>query len=254
MDILVVDDDRRIVKTTCDILRVKGHQATAAASGEEGIQRVAADRPDCVLMDIRMPGLGGLEALRQMHAIAPALPVILVSAYAADDLADEARRLGAYAILSKPVNLQAVLGFMELLSKVESILVVDDDAGFSRTLKDILTLRGYQVRTELDAAGVLDQLERERQLVVLLDLKLGATDGVEILQRIRDEQPAVPVIMITGYRQEMGDSIDKAIRLGALTCLYKPLEVEALLAVIEELRLKKLRSALEAPQPLPRRP
>lgn len=245
MDILVVDDDRRNVKTTCDILRVKGHEATAAYSGEEGVERVEADCPDCVLMDIKMPGIGGLEALKQMRAIAPALPVILVSAYATDELAAEAKRHGAFAILSKPLNLQALLGFMELLSKAENILVVDDDPGFSRTLKDILTLRGYHVRTEMDPGGVLGDLAQEQQLVVLLDVKLGAVDGVEILRRIRDEHPAVPVIMMTGYRQEVSDSIGKASQLGALTCLYKPFEVEALLAVLEDLRSKKLRRTLE---------
>src|SRR5512143_211153 len=99
MKILVVDDDRRIVKTTCDILKIKGHEAIEAYSGEEGVEKVRASVPDCVLMDIKMPGINGVEALKQMKKIAPALPVILVSAYATDDLMEEADRSGAYAVL-----------------------------------------------------------------------------------------------------------------------------------------------------------
>jgi DNA-binding NtrC family response regulator len=244
MDILVVDDNPQIVRTTCDILRIKGHQASAAYSGEEGVERVRSKCPDCVLMDIKMPGLDGVEALKQMKATAPALPVILVSAYATDELMDEAKRCGAYAILSKPLNLQAVLIFMDLLCKQENILVVDDDPNFTRTLKDILTLRGYHVRTEMDPDRVLGEMAPDHPLVVILDLKLGAADGIDVLRRIRDTYPTVPVVMVTGYREEMSDSISKAFTIGAYTCLYKPFETEALLEVIEEIRLMKLHNIL----------
>ena len=148
MKILVVDDDRRIVKTTCDILNVKGHEAIDAYTGEEGVEKVMSERPDCVLMDIKMPGISGVEAMKQMRAVIPDLPVVLVSAYATEDTLTAAKSDGAYAVLSKPLNFQMVLSFLSLLRKEESILVVDDDPEFCKTLKDILTMRGYQVETE----------------------------------------------------------------------------------------------------------
>lgn len=242
--ILVVDDDRRIVKTTCDILRVKGHEPIAAFSGEEGVAKVKADPPDCVLMDIKMPGISGVEALKQMKAIAPALPVILASAYATDDLLEEAKKAGAYAILAKPLNIQMVLSFLDLMRKEESILIVDDDANFCRTLKDILTLRGFRVDTESEPDKVVGDIERNHKLVVLLDLKLGAASGLDVLKRIRSKYPSMPVVLVTGYRQDMGDVIKKGLSVGASTCLYKPLEIDALLGVIEGIRLAKLRNVL----------
>ena len=71
MKILVVDDDQRIVKTTCDILKIKGHEPIAAYSGEEGVEQVRSDPPDCVLMDIKMPGINGVEAMKRMKQIVP---------------------------------------------------------------------------------------------------------------------------------------------------------------------------------------
>src|ERR1017187_4470414 len=139
MKILVVDDDHRIVKTTCDILKIKGHEPIAAYSGEEGVEKVRSDAPDCVLMDIKMPGISGVEALKRMQEIVPLLSVVLVSAYATDDLMEEANRSGAYAVLSKPLNFPMILSFLSLLRKEESVLVVDDDPGFCEALKDILT-------------------------------------------------------------------------------------------------------------------
>lgn len=244
MKILVVDDDLRIVKTTCDILKMKGYEASAAHSGEEGVAMVRSDRPDCVLMDIKMTGINGVEAMKQMQGIVPGLPVVLVSAYATDELMAEAKHSGAYAVLSKPLNFQMILAFLSLLRKEESILVVDDDPNFCKTLKDVLTLRGFQVQTESEPQKVMGHLEKEYKLAIVLDLKLGKVNGTEVMKEVRAKYPAKPVVLVTGYRQEMGDSIEKGRSIGAFTCLYKPLEMDDLFQVIEDIRIKKLKNAL----------
>lgn len=242
--VLVVDDDCRIVKTTCDILKIKGYQASAAYSGDEGVEKVRTEMPDCVLMDIKMPGIDGIEAMKQMHKIAPSLPVILISAYATDNLLQDAKHSGAYAVLSKPINFQVILTFLDLLREEESILVVDDDPEFCRTLQDILTLRGFHVETEEEPQKVLADIEMNRKLVVVLDLNLGSVSGVDVLQRIRSRYPSLPVVLVTGYRREMGDAIETAFEIGAYTCLYKPFEINSLLQVIEEIRRRKLKNLL----------
>lgn len=245
MKILVVDDDRRIVKTTCDILKIKGYEPIAAYSGEEAVEKVRSDPPDCVLMDIKMTGINGVEALKQMQEIVPALPVVLVSAYATNDLMEEAKRAGAYAILSKPLNFPIILSFLSLLRQEESILIVDDDPNFCKTLKDILTMRGIKVETESEPQKVLGHLENNYKLaIVLLDLNLGAVNGVDLLKEVRAKYPAKPVVLVTGYREKMANSIEKARIIGAYTCLYKPLEMDDLFQLIEEIRIKKLQNLL----------
>ena len=251
MKILVVDDDRRIVKTTCDILKIKGYESVAAYTGEEGVEKVKADArggvlPDCVLMDIKMPGISGVEAMKQMHEIAQALPVVLISAYATEDLMEEAKQAGAYAVLNKPIDFQMILSFLSMLHKEESILVVDDDPNFCKTIRDILTLRGYRVETENSTQHVMNELEISYKLVVVLDLKLNDANGLELLQQIRAKYPSKPVVLVTGYRQEMADSIEKGRQIGAYTSLYKPFETEGLLNLIEEIRVNKLKNILVA--------
>lgn len=246
MKILVVDDDRRIVKTTCDILKIKGHELIAAYSGEEGVEKVRSDAPDCVLMDIKMTGISGVEALKRMQEIVPALPVILVSAYATGDVVEDAMKAGAYAVLGKPLNFPTVLSFISLLNKEESILVVDDDPMFCKTLKDIFTLRGFHVETESEPQKVLGHLEKNYKLAVVLDLKLGAVDGVDVLKDIRAKYPGKPVVLMTGYREEMGDSIEQGRRIGAYTCLYKPFETDDLFELIEKIRVEKLKNVVAA--------
>jgi DNA-binding NtrC family response regulator len=246
MKILVVDDDRGIVETASDILILRGHEPIPAYNGEEALEKVKSESPDCVLMDIKMPGINGVEALKRMKEISPALPVVLISAYATDALIEEARQNGANAVLNKPLDFHLILSFLALLGKDGAILVVDDDPNFLTTLKDMLNLRGFQVKTELEAGEVMGDLEAEDYLVVLLDLKLGSANGVDILGQIKETYPAKPVIMVTGYRQEMRSSIEKGFELGAYGCFYKPFEMNALLDMVEEIRVKKLKTVLSA--------
>jgi len=242
--VLVVDDDRKMVKTICDILKVKGYEALAAYTGEGAVEKVKSDHPDCVLMDIKMPGLDGVEALQLIKGLDPRLPVVLMSAYTTEEQVATARRLGAETVLTKPVDLQMVFSFLSLLRKEESILIVDDDLNFSRTVGDVLRSRGYRVETEANPEKVLGRLERDDKLAILLDLKLGETNGLEVLKAVRAKYPSKPVVLVTGYRDEMNDSIEKGLKIGAYTCLYKPFEMEGLLDTIREISHKKLQKVL----------
>lgn len=247
LKVLVVDDDRRMVRTICDILRVKGHESIIAYSGEEAVVKAKENGPDCVLMDIKMPGINGVEALQLIKTTSPDLPVVLMSAYASSEQVEEAKRQGAYSVLTKPIDIQILLSFLALLRKEESILVVDDDPAFCRTIKDILEEKGYNVETEMDAANVLGRMEHNYKLAIVLDLKLGNADGLKVLKEIRAKYPSKPVILVTGYGGEMAATISKGDQIGAYACLYKPLEIDKLTGIIEEVSRRKKQALLGEP-------
>jgi two-component system response regulator HydG len=247
LKILVVDDDRRMVKTICDILRVKGYSAEPSYSGEEAIEKVKAEAPDCVLMDLKMEGIDGIETLKLLKKVAPDLPVVMMSAYATEEQVEEARRLGAYSLLTKPVDIQMVISFLSLLRKEKTVLIVDDDPDFCKTLKDLLEAKGCRVETEGVAGKVLDHMEDDYKLLVILNLKVGNADGVDVLGEIRARYPTKPVVLVTGNRDEVCGSIAKGRRIGAYTCLYKPFETEGLIDIIEEVRHMKLKAFLGEP-------
>ena len=98
LQVLVVDDDRRMVKTICDILKVKGYESIEAYSGEEAVAKVTEKAPDCILMDIKMQGINGVEALALINTVSPGLPVVLMSAYASPEQMAEAKKQGAYTV------------------------------------------------------------------------------------------------------------------------------------------------------------
>ncbi|WP_337137836.1 response regulator [Sphingomonas aquatica] len=111
MNVLFVEDDpmnRRVVK---DMLDVAGANMTGAESAERGLQLIEEQDFDIVLMDLRMPGMDGIEAIRHLRARADTkskLPVIVVTADTAVDLRDYCLREGADEVLFKPVAMDSL--------------------------------------------------------------------------------------------------------------------------------------------------
>ena len=102
--VLVIDDEPSIVELFTDYLNGQGFDVISAGGGEEGLDRLRLDGPDIVLLDMRMPGLDGLETLRRIRKVNPGVPVLMVSGN--DDIAaaKEAIALGAFDYTLKPVD------------------------------------------------------------------------------------------------------------------------------------------------------
>jgi nitrogen regulation protein NR(I) len=112
-NILIVDDDAQLRQSFEKILTAEGHAVKTASSGEAAIAMVKAAVPDLVVMDVRMPGMNGLEAFRVMHEIEPKLPVIIMTAFGTTETAIEATKLGAFEYVLKPFeNIQDILALI----------------------------------------------------------------------------------------------------------------------------------------------
>lgn len=244
--ILVVDDDRRMARTLVDILKVQGYEAEAAYSGPEALEEVKEKRFDCVVADIKMPEINGVELYKAIKEEQPDLPVVLMTAYSADKLVTEGLEEGAIASLTKPLDINLLLSFFSSLAKGGSVVIVDDDPQFTRTLGDILRARGFAVSELSDPHGIVEMLRPDAQ-VVLLDMKLNNISGLEVIKEIRERHPHLAVVLVTGYREEMCPAIEAALKMNAYTCLYKPFEIDELLQVLSEIRKQELRRALGQP-------
>ncbi len=109
MTVLIVDDETSFIRSLTYALRGEGIEAKGAASGEEALAQVERERPDIVLLDLRMPGMGGMETLAALQAIDPGLPVIMISAHGDTRAAVQAVKSGAADYLSKPFELDELL-------------------------------------------------------------------------------------------------------------------------------------------------
>lgn len=253
MRILVVDDDPQMARTLKDILTVRGRNAGACNSGAEALELLAGGQIDCVLTDIKMPEMNGVELLAEIKRRWPDLPVVLMTAYTADDLVKEGLGQGAAAALSKPLNINSLLSIFSAIGRERTLLIVDDDPAFTRTMADILRLRGFAVTEATDPHQVMENLRADEQ-VVLLDMKLNSISGLDILKGIRVNHAPLPVILVTGYRQETDHLVKACFELDALTCLFKPVKVDELMQVFEEIRRRELRGISDRGDADARRP
>ena len=107
--ILVIDDEAAIRDSLRMILEYDGFECLPAPGGEEGLARIAADAPDMVILDVKMPGMDGLEVLRRIRHLDETLPVVMISGHGTVSTAVEATRLGAFDFLEKPLSTERVI-------------------------------------------------------------------------------------------------------------------------------------------------
>jgi class 3 adenylate cyclase len=158
--ILVVDDDPKNIKLLVDLLTVKGYATTAASSGPAALDRIAAERPDLVLLDVMMPGLNGYEVCAALRAdpATQMLPVVMVTAL--DQHEERARGLeaGADDFLTKPIHPAELLARVRSLLRIKSLHdTVQDQA---RQLAEWNAQLERRVAEQLTQLGRLSRLRR----------------------------------------------------------------------------------------------
>lgn len=103
--ILVVDDEPAFCEVLRDFLKSKGYNVVVANSGDEALSTYLEERPDVVLMDVRMPGKDGLTTLKELKGIDPEVKAVMVSAVHDEEVVQQAKSEGAFYI-HKPINFQ----------------------------------------------------------------------------------------------------------------------------------------------------
>lgn len=113
LDILVVDDEPSICLLLKELLTRFGHSVTTCQDGTSAVELAAEQHFDLAFLDVRMPGLSGLEVLKQIRQIRPQASFVMITGYAADDVLDESLRSGASACLCKPFSLSQVTDLLQ---------------------------------------------------------------------------------------------------------------------------------------------
>src|SRR6202453_216292 len=111
--VLVVEDDGALRSNLSEVFSLNDFEVRQASDGLEAIDRVRGERPDLVVMDVSMPRMGGLEALRKIKEVDPSIVVIIVTAYSALEDAVRAVKDGAYNYLPKPIKQQALVEMVQ---------------------------------------------------------------------------------------------------------------------------------------------
>ncbi len=242
--ILVIDDNEEFCQNVADILEQEEYTVVTAYGGFEGLELVMHDRFGLVLMDVRMPVMDGVQTFKKVKEIVPDTPVIMVTAYAVEDLLREALREGAFGVLKKPVDFDKLITLIERATPDgDTILVVDADEVTCSNMEEVLSAKGYRVCVAYDGDIAVEKARENNFDIMLIDVKLNAVNGLETYLSIRDFRPEAVVIIITDYAQETKNLVQQVLQGTVYTCLEKPINMDELIVLLERIKEEKNRNS-----------
>ncbi|MCK4863243.1 MAG: response regulator [Dehalococcoidales bacterium] len=240
--ILVVDDNEDLLETFAMILKRRGFSVETAGNGASAVDKFKEQDFDVTLMDIVMPEMNGLEAFRKIKEMQPKASIILMTAYSDEDLIKTAKNEGVHRVINKPIRIDKLIELINEAAGSQPILVIDDDADICDTLTKVLKQQGHEVLTAGSGEeAVIIAQERDLQMA-FIDVKLPNIDGLETLLRLKEINPDILTVMMTGFRNEVKDALDKAQEASAITCLYKPFDPAEAADIVMKVVKKKRHS------------
>jgi two-component system response regulator HydG len=235
MDILIVDDDRGFAGSLRNLLAGEGYQIKLEHSGEAAVERSREQDFDITFIDVKLPGIDGFESLHQIREFKPDAKVIMMTAFAEENLLEQALEWDAVPTLRKPLNIDEVLGLLEDVDPTRAILLVDDDPGFVNSVRNVLVEEGYQVFVAVSGEEAVDYARNHDFDILILDLRLPVMNGVDVYRNIKQHDRSVPTIVVTGFASEESESIKELKLMNVTECLVKPFEMDKLLQAVRKL-------------------
>ena len=205
--ILVVDDNSEFAENLKEILEDEGVQVDLAIDGIDAIEKLAHHGFRLVITDIRMPGMDGIAMLKEINQRWPTLPVIVMTAYSADSVLEEAYTEGALDVIAKPVDLQHLIAMVGRVTEPNSpVLLVEDDRNLRVNLSEaLLDLAHVVPHVAPDYATARRLVEEVPFRVAIIDAQLPDGDGIMLGHELKEVNEQLEIIYITGFAAQRPD-------------------------------------------------
>ena len=160
--ILIVDDEKNTRLTLGQCLERTGFKSASAVNAEEGLKKLDEDEFGLILLDLRMPGMGGMEFLKKVRQIRPDIKVVIITAYGTIDLAVEAMKLGAVDFLQKPFTPDEIRELVSRIMKRETLKSgkIDDYETLIELAKRSITERNFETAREYLKKAIMNDLAK----------------------------------------------------------------------------------------------
>ena len=238
--ISVVDDDASVLRTTTLLIESLGFRAAGFESAELFLKSGDLHETSCLVVDVRMPGMSGLQLQSQLAALGCNIPIIFITAY--DDTAYRKRALqaGAVAFLGKPftdeILLQTIRSTLrsQLGGRKNLISLVDDDESVRRSTTLLIESFGFHAAAFESAESFLKSGQLQETACLIVDVQMPGMNGLELQSHLATVGYKIPIIFVTAYDNK--ELRKQALQAGAVAFLGKPFS--------DELLLRALRAAL----------
>ena len=231
--VFIVEDDIDFAESLTEVIKKRGHHVEMAHSGEDAVERFRDADFDIAFMDIKLPGMNGVESFFEIRKLKPDAKVMMMTGYSVEHLLRQAVDNGALGVLHKPLDFDDVLAALEKVKPSGLVLIAADDPDFVDSLEDILTDAGYSIAVAHSGDEAL-RIGMENDLqVLILDLRLPVIHGLDVFLELKKQGRNVPTIIVTGYADEEAAAIETLRQESASGCLVKPFDPLKLLEAIE---------------------
>ncbi len=239
MRALIVDDEKIIRDFFSRLLSLQGVDVVLAEDGYKAVELAKETNFDIYFIDVRMPGINGLETFRKIKESRPDAVVVMMTGYAVEEVLAEAQKEGAFSALHKPFDISEIKGILDkVLSEKKgalNILVIDDDEAVLNFFSAFLKTKNQKYKVAHDKNEALALASKEKFDMVFLDLVLR-DEGAMVYKEIKQLLPDASIIVITGYPQKAKE-LENAPEISG--CLYKPFEIDGILDYIKSVKAKK---------------
>ncbi len=233
MRVFIIDDDRDHAESVADVLGMRGFETELAFSGEAGLARFRESSFDIVFMDVKLPGMNGVETFFEFRKLKPDVKVMLMTGFSLEQLVAQAVENGALGVLRKPFEIKELLDVLEQVKPRGMVLVADDDPEFAASLEPVLTQHGYRVRIAKSGEEALVLASHDTLNCLILDVRMPVLSGIEVYLRLKDAGRAVPTIFITGFPADRNLALARLSHPLEQDILMKPFDPGELLAALD---------------------
>jgi len=239
LTVLVVDDDSSIRRLFQRLFESQPHELRTAESGEAAAALAQSQHFDLVFLDVRMPGIDGLETFRLIRQAQPGTIVVLMTGYAEEERIEQALREGALTWLKKPFDVSRIIGLVDRVSSKAPeqvrVLVADDNVDiremFVRALRspqiDLRTVDGFQ--------PAIDYVKHQPFDLIFLDMRMPDGDVVPAVEAIRAAVPKAVLVLMTGY-SDAWPQVKKTLHSSDYIALDKPFDISELQRIISSVQ------------------
>jgi DNA-binding NtrC family response regulator len=236
--ILIVDDQSGIRESMSDALVIEGYEVYSFGNGFAAIEKAKEISFDVAFLDIKMPGINGVETFVQIKKISPETVVFMITANAEQELIKQAMDEGAYAIIDKPFDMETIIKVVQDTQQKIAILMIDDEKEFVDKTRQDLIQKGYKVVSVMDEKQAKESFARKSDEVVLVEVK-GKFSSEEVFKRIKnitgEENPRIIMINSSRVNEDSGE----IITIGTKKLSGRPIDVGAIKETINGILKEK---------------
>lgn len=225
--VLIVDDDRDLAESLAELIGGRGHAVSVVFNGEAGLARFRQQHFDVAFVDIKMPGLNGVQTFLGLKKIDPTAAVILMTGFSAEQVLRDATQTGALRVIDRSTAVSEMMPIIHEVKPRRILVGGDPEGALVGQLRLALAEGGYEVDVAYSGEEVLERALAGAADAIILDQHMPVLSGFDLYLALRWTEHPVPTIIAANRAKEHGAAIEllQPMTESILTKPFDPVDV-----------------------------